>query len=148
LLLKQLLPLGRIYNPALKSTKMQEIEFILYVEDQEKSKSFYELLLLSEPALHVPGMTEFKLAESVKLGLMPEKGMAKILGDQLPSPVLGNGIPRCELYLKVDDPQAYLDRGILNGGLEISKVIDRDWGDSVGYMADLDGHVLAFAKSM
>ena len=114
--------------------------------NQERSKDFYEKLLKIKPSLHVPGMTEFILAENVKLGLMPEKGIAKIIAKHLPHPSKGQGIPRCELYLKVNTPLNYLKRGMKLGGKEISKFQIRDWGDKVGYLSDLDGHIIAFAQ--
>jgi len=126
---------------------MNEIEFIIYVREQVKSKEFYEKLLQIEPSLNVPGMTEFKLSENVKLGLMPENGIAKIISNKLPHPKKGNGIPRCELYLKMKNPDEYIKRGIELGGKEISKLQDRDWGDKVGYISDLDGHIIAFADN-
>ena len=128
-------------------TTMKEIEFILYVGDQEKSKNFYQHVLGITPHLHVPGMTEFELAEGVKLGLMPENGIARILSDHVPHPRLGNGIPRCELYLKVENAETYLERGFRAGAKKISALQSRDWGDQVGYIADLDGHIIAFAES-
>lgn len=121
-------------------------EFILYVENQEKSKYFYSKLLTLIPSLHVPGMTEFQLAENVKLGLMSNNGIAKILGNKTPHPTKGNGIPRCELYLKVKNPSNYIERGLSNGAILISQLQPRDWGDTVGYIADLDGHIIAFAE--
>ena len=125
---------------------MNEIAFIIYVKDQEKSKIFYENVLQIEPSLHVPGMTEFKLADNVKLGIMPENGIAKIISTKLPHPNKGSGIPRCELYLKVKKPKEYISKGIELGGKEISEFQKRDWGDTVGYISDLDGHILAFAE--
>ena len=127
---------------------MNEIEFILYVSNQEKSRLFYERLLNIKPFLNVPGMTEFKLLENVKLGLMPENGITKIISEKLPHPKKGNGIPRCEIYLKVKNPIEYLKRGIESGGKEISKFQDRDWGDKVGYISDLDGNIIAFAQKI
>lgn len=125
---------------------MQEIEFILYVADQEKSKAFYEHLLNLKPSLHVPGMTEFMLSENVKLGLMPEDGIANIIVPHLPHPKDGSGTPRCELYLKVKNVQSYINRGLSKDATLISEMKDRDWGDYVGYIADHDGHVIAFAE--
>ncbi len=125
---------------------MNEITFIIYVKDQQKSKRFYETILQKTPSLNVTGMTEFKLTNSVKLGIMPENGIAKIIKKHLPHPKHGNGIPRCELYLKVKNPSEYISRGIQLGGKEISKLQERDWGDNVGYISDLDGHILAFAE--
>lgn len=125
---------------------MFSTEFILYVSNQEKSKLFYEKLLGIPPTLHVPGMTEFTLAENCKLGLMPENGIAKILETKTPHPSSGNGIPRCELYLKVKEAAEFLKRGLDLGAKEISPFSQRDWGDKVGYISDLDGHIIAFAE--
>ena len=125
---------------------MKEFEFILYVANQNKSKEFYQELLKITPDLDVPGMTEFELTDGVKLGLMPENGIAKILTDKVPHPKDGNGIPRCELYLKVENAEVYIRRGIQLGGKEISRLTKRDWGDKVGYISDLDGHIIAFAE--
>jgi uncharacterized glyoxalase superfamily protein PhnB len=125
---------------------MKEIEFILYVSDQKKSTVFYEQLLQIKPSLNVPGMTEFELTDNVKLGLMSENGIAKIISDKMPHPNTGNGIPRCELYLKVESAEQYIEKGIQLGGKEISKLENRDWGDKVGYISDLDGHVIAFVE--
>ncbi|PKP45169.1 MAG: lactoylglutathione lyase [Bacteroidetes bacterium HGW-Bacteroidetes-12] len=123
-----------------------QIEFILYVADQEKSKDFYEALLAIKASLHVPGMTEFQLSETTKLGLMPENGIATILGNATPLPNTGNGIPRCELYLKVKHANEYMERGMRLGAKLISPLQQRDWGDKVGYLLDADGHVIAFAE--
>ena len=98
-----------------------------------------------EPSLNVPGMTEFKLSESHVLGLMPESGIKKLLGDKLPDPKAGNGIPRVELYIKVKNPEIYLSRSLGAGAVVVSEIKPRDWGDSAGYVLDPDGHVLAFA---
>ena len=127
---------------------MNEIEFIIYVANQNESKKFYEQLFFIKPCLDVSGMTEFKLAGNVKLGLMPENGIAKILSDKMPHPNKGNGIPRCELYLKVKNAEEYIKRGIKFGGKLISKLEDRNWGDKVGYISDIDGHIIAFAEKV
>lgn len=119
---------------------------ILYVSDQEHSKIFYQLILGRKPLLHVAGMTEFMLSSDFKLGLMPEKGIAKILCPQTPEPALGNGIPRCELYLNVNDPSEALNKAVTAGAKEISRAELRNWGDTVSYCADPDGHIIAFFK--
>lgn len=79
-----------------------QYEIILYVADQVKSTTFYKIILQRSPVLEVPGMTSFELSENVKLGLMPEAGIAKILLSKAPDPEIGNGIPRCELYIHVN----------------------------------------------
>lgn len=129
--------------------------FILYVKDQQASRDFYCQVLGLEPSLDVPGMTEFRLTDSAVLGLMPQDGIAKLicpepdgqgLASGLPCPSIGHGIPRCELYLPSPDPSAALARAVAAGGSLLSAQSDRSWGESVGYAADLDGHVLAFAQ--
>jgi catechol 2,3-dioxygenase-like lactoylglutathione lyase family enzyme len=123
-------------------------EIILYVADQEKSKTFYERVLLQKAILHVPGMTEFQLLEGVKLGLMPENGIAKIISPPAPHPSEGTGIPRCELYIQVENLEEYLLRSISAGAKLLSPPSNRDWGDRVCYLIDPDGHVLAFANKI
>jgi len=122
-----------------------ETEFILYVSNLSKSKAFYSAVLNQQASLDVPGMVEFELGSSVKIGLMPEVGIAKIICPALPHPSTANGKPRCEIYLKCSDYQKYFKRAIAAGALLISEPRSRDWGHIVGYVADSDGHVLAFA---
>ncbi len=122
------------------------IEFILYVQNQEAATEFYSTILHKEPVLHVPGMTEFLLNENCKLGLMPNIGIATILGNALPHPESGIGIPRCELYIFVDDIQLEFEHALHAGANVISGIEFRNWGDTVCYFSDPDGHVLAFAQ--
>ena len=119
---------------------------ILYVDDQARATIFYAKVLGQEPNLNVPGMTEFHLSADHVLGLMPEAGIKRLLGEALPDPARGAGIPRAELYLIVDDPQAYFDRALTAGAESLSPLRERDWGHQVAYCFDRDSHVLAFAK--
>lgn len=125
---------------------IQLIEIILYVKDQEASSIFYERILRRKPDLNVPGMTEFIVSENCKIGLMPNKGIAKILADKTPHPDSGNGIPRCELYLYVDNIQYEFDNAIKCGAKLISPITEMNWGDRACYFSDPDGHILAFAE--
>jgi len=118
------------------------------VKDQDHSTQFYSVVLDKKPELHVPGMTEFQLSDKCVLGLMPEQGIQRLLGDRLPDPSRANGIPRAELYLKVDDPAPFHSRALQAGAQELSPLAARDWGDQVAYSLDPDGHVLAFAKGL
>lgn len=127
--------------------KRPQYEIIFYVSDQQKSRDFYSAILQKSPDLDVPGMTEFNLTEGFKLGLMPENGIAKILLDKTAHPKTGSGIPRCELYILLDNIEEVYKLAIKAGAMEISQIQDRDWGDTVGYLADFDGHIIAFAKS-
>jgi predicted enzyme related to lactoylglutathione lyase len=128
-----------------ETANQPQIMVIIYVSDQERSKDFYSKVLNREPVLHVPGMTEFTLSENLLLGIMPEEGIHRILGEAVPHPAKGNGIPRCELYIPVDDPEQCYKKLQENGGKGISPAEPRNWGHVVAYGADPDGHILAFA---
>lgn len=125
---------------------MPRFEFILYVQSQERSRDFYISILHMQPTLDVPGITEFAILEGVFLGLMPENGIAKILVDTMPHPSTANGIPRCELYLESVNPTDDVTNAVLHGATLVSDVQARNWGDTVGYVADPDGHIIAFTR--
>lgn len=123
-------------------------EFILYVANQEISSRFYQAIFRTKPSLEVPGMTEFTISENLKIGLMPNNGIAKIITPAAIHPEEGNGIPRCELYLQVENIELEFQNALETGAKIISKIEDRDWGDRVCYLADLDGHIIAFAEKI
>lgn len=127
---------------------IDKTHIILYVHEQARSAEFYSRVLNCEPSLNVPGMTEFLLSRDVVLGLMPEAGIKRLLGNRLPDPASANGIPRAELYLRVTNPPEYHRRALDAGAIELSELKDRDWGDRVAYSLDPDGHVLAFAEKI
>ncbi len=127
---------------------MQRNMFIIYVSDQSASRDFYASILSCTPSLDVPGMTEFQLLDGSSLGLMPESGIQKLLPDTLPTPAFATGTIRGEIYLVVDNPQAYLDRAVTAGARLLSDCQDRDWGDRAGYCLDTDGYVLGFATPL
>lgn len=124
---------------------MNSAHFIFYVSDQERSKCFYEAVLGLKPRLHVPGMTEFSLGPGTVLGLMPETGIKRLLGESIQDPASAAGIPRAELYLMVSNPAELHQRAILAGAKELSPFEKRSWGHKAAYSSDLDGHVIAFA---
>lgn len=120
--------------------------FIFYVADQARAARFYAAVLGQAPRLDVPGMTEFDLAGGAVLGLMPEAGIRRLLGDALPDPAAARGQPRAELYLLRDDAPACHARALAAGALELSPMQPRAWGHEVAYGLDPDGHVLALAR--
>lgn len=117
---------------------------IFFVRDQAESTRFYSHVLGVAPSLNVPGMTEIEIGTGTILGLMPEAGITRLLPTV--DPTKAAGVPRAELYLMVDDPGAYHARALAAGGREISPLGPRDWGHEAAYSADLDGHILAFAR--
>lgn len=123
-------------------------EFILYVNNQESSSRFYEAIFRTKPTLEVPGMTEFTLSETLKIGLMPNNGIAKIITPATLHPEKGNGIPRCEFYFYVENIELEFQNALQAGAKIISGIENRNWGDRVCYFADLDGHIIAFAEKI
>lgn len=77
---------------------------------------------------------------------MPEESIKRLLGESLPDPAAANGISRSEFYLIVEGPQAYHQRALEAGAVELSALAVRDWRHRAAYSLDLDGHVLAFAE--
>jgi predicted enzyme related to lactoylglutathione lyase len=129
---------------------MHLFEIILYVSDQRKSATFYGALLGLMPSLDVEGMTEFDIVAGtveVKLGLMPETGIARIVTPTLPHPSNANRAPRCELYLKVDNVEEMIERALAAGATMVSELTLRNWGEEVAYLADYDHHVNALARA-
>jgi uncharacterized glyoxalase superfamily protein PhnB len=123
-----------------------EIEFILFVADQAASRDFYAKVLDLSPVLDVPGMTEFQLSTNCKLGLMPKAGIARIICPAMPDPAENKGVPSCELYLRMEKAAEKFELAIANGAKLVSPFQARNWGHEVGYFADLDGNIVAFAK--
>lgn len=128
------------------SSHIKMFEVILFVRDQHMSSRFYQAIFHKAPDLEVPGMTEFQISEFCKVGLMPNANIARILGNNRLHPDSGTGIPRCELYLYVDDIQQEFENAIRNGAKLVSQIMDRNWGDMAGYISDPDGHIIAFAE--
>ena len=122
------------------------VNFILYVRDQFASERFYREVFGSAPTLSVPGMSEFTLTESATLGLMPEAGICRLLGDGIVDPSLAAGIPRAELYVVVDGPGEFHERALAAGATELSALALRSWGHRAAYSRDPDGHILVFAE--
>ncbi len=126
--------------------EVERMHVILYVAEQARATAFYRAVLAAEAVLDVPGMTEFRISNSCVLGLMPEAGIRRLLGEALPDPARAHGVPRAELYLVVPDAAAWHARALAAGARELSALTARDWGARVSYVLDPDGHVVAFAE--
>jgi hypothetical protein len=78
---------------------------------------------------------------------MPYTSIMKLLPDIFGDAKFTARSASCELYLPAENPAAMSQRAVNAGGKELSAAAQRSWGDIVAYAADLDGHVLAFAKT-
>ena len=122
--------------------------FILYVENQSESTEFYSKLLNQEPTLNVPGMTEFKLTEKSVLGLMPSRGIKKLLKNKIDTLVKSDNIIKSELYLIVKNIEEYIQRVASEKIKILSELKERDWNHKVIYLLDPDNYVIALAELM
>lgn len=122
--------------------------FILYVNDQKTSTDFYSKLLCLEPLLNVPGMTEFKLSETTILGIMPTKGIERLLEGKVKAASAAEDEIKAELYLMVSGIESYCERAIMLGAKQLSKIEVRDWGHKAAYFLDADNYVIAFAEEI
>lgn len=125
-------------------SSVSRTHFILYVKDQAASRRFFEAALGLSPSLDVPGMTEFAIAPSTVIGLMPEDNIARLLG--LAAGDFPHSGIRGELYLIVEDPAACHRRALEAGARELSPLAPRNWGDEAAYCVEPNGYVLAFAR--
>jgi len=78
--------------------------FVLYVRDQRASTEFYRRVLANDLTLDVPSRTEFAIMGGAILGLMPESGIARLLGGVVDPAAATPGATHDELYLLVYDP--------------------------------------------
>lgn len=125
---------------------IQKNHFILYVKDQNLSVEFYSQLLDLEPILNVPGMAEFSLTDNSILGLMPIKGIEKLLENKITVSTKNDNEVKAELYLVVNNIDSYLERANLLNAEILSESKERDWGHKVAYLLDPDKHIVAFAE--
>lgn len=121
---------------------MDSMNIVLYVQDLERSKNFYELLL-NVASADEPGNTEFPLTESTNLSLVPIEGLQRFLPQEHFAPAAAL---KAELYLFVDDPSRYLQQAEALGGRIVAQPEFKPWGHKVGYCVDPDGYMLAFAS--
>lgn len=119
---------------------------ILYVADQALSTEFYSKLLNQLPHLNVPGMTEFQLTENTILGLMPSKGITKLLENKIETYPSSENKGKSELYLIVDNLNDYYNRAISLKAHFLSEIKEQDWGHKTVYLLDPDSYVIAFAE--
>lgn len=139
---------GKMSTMASPSSDINYGLMVLYVKDQTTSSRFYRQVLNREPDFEVPGMTQFNLGNGFLLGLMPEAGIKRLLGEALPDPAQANGIPRAELYINVTNPEDYHRRALQAGARELSPLLPRSWGEKAAYSIDPDGHVLGFGGKL
>ncbi len=127
---------------------MNKTYFIIYVDDINKTKFFFQLLFDIKPVIDEPGMCELELPNGAVLGIMPNTSLEKLFGTEYSVNEKKKASPKFEFYFQVDNAEALYKKALQLGALSLRKFNKMDWGDRVAYCVNHDGHILAFAERM
>ena len=125
---------------------MNKTYVIIYVENIEKTKIFYEMLFDIKPIVDEPGMCEYELPNGTTLGIMPNTSLEILFGADYIINKKKKTTPKFELYFQVNDPESFHNKAKQLGALELREFNQMDWGDKAAYSINHDGHILAFAE--
>lgn len=120
---------------------------ILYVKDVERTVKFYEVAFgLKRNFVHESGYGEMATGET-KLAFASVE-LAQSNGVQF-RPVEANGIaPAVEIALVADDVVAAFVTAVQAGATPISQPKQKPWGQTVGYVRDLNGFLIEICSPM
>jgi lactoylglutathione lyase len=113
---------------------------ILYVDDLERSLTFYRLLLGVVGTRRSETYAELVL-ENCRLGFYLRKAVPDLVGRSSE----GSG---AELLFLVEDVDAEADRLRSAGVRILSGPLDRPWGHRTVHVEDPDGHVVELAREI
>jgi predicted enzyme related to lactoylglutathione lyase len=119
---------------------LAEILTILYVDDVDRSGSFYEAVFGWTRTVDVPNYREYHIG----VGLMHRESARSFLGDELCAQMPSHG-PKAELYIR-GDARALASRLQSVGARCTSLLQERNWGEVAAYFLDPDGYVIAVAE--
>ncbi|MBI2920942.1 MAG: VOC family protein [Planctomycetes bacterium] len=119
---------------------------ILAVGDLPRARRFYEEAFGWTRAVDVPVYVEHALPGGMRVGLYQREGFGHNTG-RVPFRVPEGELAPTELYLGVEDLEGAVARAAAAGARLLSPAAPREWGDTVAYLADPDGNVLALARA-
>jgi uncharacterized glyoxalase superfamily protein PhnB len=117
---------------------------IIAVEELPRSLAFYRTVTMWAVSVETPVYAELRSPNGLRLGLYDRRGFGRNI-KRVPEPISGP-VATTELYLVVEDIAASMTRARNAGASLLDDASDRPWGDHVGYVADPDGYVVAFAR--
>ena len=118
---------------------------IIAVEDLQRSLAFYRRITQWPVPVDTPVYAELHSPNGFRLGLYDRRGFGRNI-NHVPEPIAGR-VATTELYVLVDDVSAAMAGARDAGATVLDEARDRLWGDHVGYVADPDGYVVAFAQT-
>lgn len=119
---------------------------ILAVADVPRARKFYEEAFGWARVVDAPVYVEHALPGGMRVGLYQREGFGHNTG-RVPVRVPAGELAPAELYLIVEDLEGAVARASGAGARLLSPAAPRDWGDTVAYLADPDGNVLALART-
>jgi len=122
--------------------------FIIYVDDYDKTKLFYELLFNITPVIDEPNMCEYQLPDDLTLGIMHTSSLTKLFGEEFVEQKDRKALPNVELYFNIENAEDFHKRAVQLGATELREFAEMDWGDKAAYSLNHDGHILAFAEKV
>ncbi len=120
---------------------------VLAVEDVARAEAFYGAAFGWKSHLSWPETySELDLPGNDWLGLYRRDRYAREAGADVSEPPEGKqtGV---ELYVRVDDLEAAIERLRAAGAKSLSPRAPREWGEEAAYFADPDGNVVAVAQA-
>lgn len=118
---------------------------VIAVDDVQESARFYQTVLELPRTVDTPVYVELALAGHA-LGLYQRDGFARNVGAA--APPRPSGIGAAELYVRVANLDAAIERARGAGARELSPRALRAWGEEAAYFSDPDGFVLALAQAV
>lgn len=118
---------------------------ILAVYELTRARRFYVDAFGWTETVATPVYVEFALPDGMRLGLYLREGFSRNTG----APVTArtpHHTTATELYLAVDDLDAWVTRLSDLGARCLSPAADRPWGDRAAYFEDPEGNVLAIVR--
>jgi catechol 2,3-dioxygenase-like lactoylglutathione lyase family enzyme len=119
---------------------------ILAVDDLARARAFYAATLGWSATVEVPVYVELVGPGGMRLGLYDRERFGANFDEVVAAPP--PGARTTELYFTVDDVDAAVEAARTAGARLLSAAAPRAWGDRVGYVADPDGNVIAFASAL
>jgi catechol 2,3-dioxygenase-like lactoylglutathione lyase family enzyme len=124
------------------------VHLVLAVADVELAVRFYGEALGWAPRLRQEDVyAELELPDGGVLGLYRRDGFERSAGVRVAEPGPGEHVG-AELYVRVDDLDAAVERLDRAGATPLSGRSPRGWGDEAAYFGTPDGHVVAVAKRL
>lgn len=119
---------------------------ILAVSDLARSRRFYVEAFGWPVVVDVPVYVEFELPSATRVGLYDQTAFVRNTSRSLSAAATGGETSRAELYFFPDNLDQTIEKVKRAGGILLSALARREWGDDTAYFADPDGNVLALAR--